>query len=477
MRIGQTSFVTFVSQALSSAAGFVATIYFARVLGDEVLGVYFFLLAVVSWLTLLGTMGVGSAITKRMSEGENVAEYKAGGGLLIFGFAVVISATLLAFQPQVSAVLDLEAVEYVVVLLVVSLAGSYVDAMLQGQHLVHVYAMLRPVRRIVRTVLQIGAVLLGWQLAGLVFGYVVGGVFVVVIGFVFVDRNYRLPSRRHVERLVEYAQYSWMARMEGKTFNQADVLLLGFLVPSGAVGVYGVTWNIAAFLLLFSTAISRAIFPEISKLTEQDEDGMVASIVEDSIAFAGLFTIPGLVGGVLLAEEILAAYGGEFVRGGQVLGLLILSVLFYGYQKQFVNTLGGIDRPDEAFKINLFLIGSNVVLNLVLIYFYGMVGAAVATAASTVMSTIWGIHRLQRHVDVSIPLGEIGRQIAAAVGMGVLLLAAEPLATASVLAQYPLALAGALVAVGAIAYFVLLALVSSAFRTIVRNNLPGAVPL
>jgi len=475
MRIGQTSFIAFASKFLSAAAGFAATIYFARELGDEVLGIYFFLLSIVGWLALLGTMGVGSAITKRMSEGKNVAEYKGAGGVVILGFGILISLLLLLFRPSVATILGVDIVEYVVVLLLVGLLGTYVDSMLQGDHLVHVYAMLKPVRRIIRTALQIGAVLLGWELAGLVFGYAVGGIVVVAIGLVYVGGNYALPGREHVDSVFEYARYAWMGNLEGKTFNQADILLLGFLVPAGAVGVYGVTWNIAAFLILFSTAVSSAIFPEISKLSENDETESISSIVRDSIAYAGLFAIPGLVGGLLLAEEILAVYGSAFDAGSQILGFLLLSVVFYSYQKQFVNTLGAIDRPDEAFKINLVLIVSNVILNVVLITLYGITGAAIATAASTVISGSWGFVLLRRHVETAIPVGEVGRQVIAAFGMGALLIGLQPLLEGTLISQYPLAHAGTLVSMGAMTYFLLLLGLSGDFRGVVRNNLPNGV--
>ncbi len=48
MRIGHTSFIIFVSKPLRSVLGFVATLYFARVLGAEVLGFYVLTITVVS---------------------------------------------------------------------------------------------------------------------------------------------------------------------------------------------------------------------------------------------------------------------------------------------------------------------------------------------------------------------------------------------------------------------------------------------
>jgi O-antigen/teichoic acid export membrane protein len=477
MRIGQTSFISFVSKGLSSAAGFVATILFARSLGSEVLGRYYLLLSIVAWLSLIGSIGIGSAITKRVSEGTDIGEYKLGGGLVIASIGITIIAGLLLFQDIITNIFEINRIEFIIVLLTIGLLGSYVDAMLNGAHMVHVAAVLKVARRIARTVLQVGGVLLGFGLTALAMGYALGGLVLVIAGLYVLGGPYNLPRKNHFERLVDYAKYAWMGRLEGKTFQQADVIILGLFVPSSLVGVYGITWNIANFLIIFSTSISGALFPELSKLSVDDRDQQVASLVEDALSYTGLVTIPGLVGGLLLSNRILRIYGDEFVQGAQVLGLLILSVLFYGYQKQFTNALGGIDRPKAAFKVNGILIASNVTLNVVFVYSIGMIGAALASALSSFLSLIGGYYILGRHLDFSVPIAEIARQIGATVAMGALI---TVLSGALSRANEPFPneiTTTALIVLGAATYFLVLVSISSQFRTVVLDNVPQVASL
>ncbi|EMA24840.1 flippase [Haloarcula argentinensis] len=477
MRIGQTSFISFVSKGLSSAAGFIATILFARLLGPEVLGKYYLLLSIVAWLSLLGSIGIGSAITKRVSEGTDIGEYKLAGGLTIAVIGVLIIVGLLLFQDLVTSSFEVDRIGFVIILLAVGLLGSYVDAMLNGAHKVHVAAVLKVARRIARTALQVGGVLLSFGLTALVMGYALGGLVLVIGGLYVLGGPYHLPQKKHFERLIDYAKYAWMGRLEGKTFQQADVIILGLFVPSSLVGVYGVTWNVANFLIIFSTSISGALFPELSKLSVDDRDQQVASLVQDALSYTGLVTIPGLVGGLLLSNRILRIFGDEFAQGAQVLGLLILSVLFYGYQKQFTNALGGIDQPKAAFKVNGILIASNVVLNAVLVYSIGMIGAALASATSSVLSLIGGYYILGRHIDFSVPVAEISRQIGATVAMGVLV---TVLNGALARANEPLPneiATTALIILGAATYFAVLVSISAQFRTVVLDNVPKVASL
>lgn len=61
----------FGAKLLSSVLGFVATVYFARILGAQVLGYYAVTLALLSWLQIGTADGVGSALVKRISEGRS----------------------------------------------------------------------------------------------------------------------------------------------------------------------------------------------------------------------------------------------------------------------------------------------------------------------------------------------------------------------------------------------------------------------
>jgi O-antigen/teichoic acid export membrane protein len=473
MRIGQTSFISFISKLFSSAAGFVATIYFANVLGAGVLGAYYLLLSIVAWLAIVGTLGIDNALIKRLSEGDDQGKYKLAGGLMIGSLTALVLVGLALTSGLVDRYFGIERVGFIALLLVVGVLGSYADAMVQGMHLVHVSALLQPARRIARTVLQVAGVLAGFELVALVYGYAAGGLVLVGVGLYVVGGPYRLPKRHHVEHLADYARYAWLGRLKGRTFNKADILILGLFVPGTIVGIYGITWNIANFLVIFSTAITKAVFPEVSKLSATDRDGEAASLIGDALGYAGLFTIPGLVGGVLLDDRILAIYGEEFVRGTEVLVILIFAVLLYGYQRQFTNALGGIDQPRAAFKTNGILIGSNIGLNLALVPYFGMVGAAIASVASVLFSMCVGYYLIERYVSVELPVRPVGQQTAAATGMCAFVLLADRVVSESPIAFPNTVVTITLVTAGATVYFGLLAAVSHDFRTTVAENVPG----
>lgn len=135
--------------------------------------------------------------------------------------------------------------------------------------------------------------------------------------------------------------------------------------------------------------------------------------------YTGIFLFPGVVGGIVLSEKLLSLYGPEFVKGAPVLQILLISVLIYGFQDQCVNALNAIDRPRLSFYSNIVFIFSNAVLNILLIYTFGWVGAAIATALSALIGLVTGYYLINNIVDIKIPILEIRHQLVASVIMGI----------------------------------------------------------
>lgn len=475
MRLGQISSIHFVSNLVASVLGFVATIYIARFLGAEPLGIYHLSLGLISWLSIVGTMGFSGAISKRISEGEEPGAYAVAGVSIVAGFFALIAVAIFLTRGYVNAYVGFPVAGFLVSILLVVLGFSVVNDVLSGLNLVHIYGILIPVKVGVRSLLQVLLIAVGLGATGLFIGHVAGIALVMCIGGYIVFRNLPTltrPSVHHFEDLIDFAKYSWLGDIQGQMFNYMDVVVLGFFVSQALIGVYSVAWNIAQFLAIFSGSITNTLFPEMSRLSTEEDPSAVSGLVEKSLAYGGLFLIPGLFGGALLSERILRLYGPEFSQGALILVVLVVANLIHGYQKQLLNTLNGIDRPDLAFRVNGAFVAANLVLNVVLIYFYGWLGAAVATATSAGISYVLSHLYVNSIIDFSVPKTEILYQVLASVVMGCVVYGGIWVEETFALLRSNIALVLLLVVVGAGVYFVSLLALSVEFRETVSRNLP-----
>lgn len=472
MRLGQTSAVFFVSKFLGSIIGFFASVALARILGKGVLGQYATVMALVTWCTIVGTVGLSESITKRLSEGDEFAEYASAGLIMMCAIAGVVILVIVLFREWMNAYVGAPVTFLLAIIVVVSLLSGLGSAALRGRHLVHVTSVLSTVAQLVRSVLQIALLLAGFGLQAMLTVYALSRLLPGVVATRYIDDGLTLPSRRHFASLFDFAKFSWLGNVQSRVFNTLDVLLLKAFVASGFVGIYSAAWSIGLVLDIFGNAIRATMFPEMSKVSSDDDYDTVADLTEDALTFSGLFLIPGFVGGIIVGERLLRIYGEGFGAGAEVLTILLFAQLIYTYTKQLLNTLNAINRPDLAFRTNALFIGTNVVLNVTLILLYGWVGAAVATLCSGIIGIVvasWYVFRL---LDISIPVTEIGRQWAAALLMGAVVYALRAVTESNPLTRYNAAYVVCLVGIGAAVYFGTLLGISRRFRMTVTDNVP-----
>lgn len=206
----------------------------------------------------------------------------------------------------------------------------------------------------------------------------------------------------------------------------------------------------------------------MSELDSADEHEAVADLMNDGLAYTGLFLLPGLVGAAVVGEHVLGIYGTEFRQAALVLVILVIGRLVYAYEAQLTTTLNAINEPAAAFRVNLVFVLLNLGLNIGLVALYGWVGAAIGTTISAAVGLVVAYRAVTARLSVTVPTLEIGRQAVAAIIMGGAIYALESVLVrsgpASVLETF------ILVGTGAGVYFVLLGAISSRFRTTLLDN-------
>lgn len=469
MRIGQSSLVAFASQLLSSIIGFAATVLIARELGDSALGIYALVIAVVIWLKILGGLGVQTALKKRLSEPTAGGPYLSASALLQGGLFVTIVAVLLVARDYVTSYLRGTSVWIVVGLFATALLFSFITTALEGEDKVHISTALSPLDRFVRSSIQITAILLGLGLTALFFGYAVGAILASIAGIFFLNVRFAKPAKQHIDSITSYARYSWLTNLSNRAFASMDTLVLGLFVAEGLIGVYEASWNLASILALFSVSIRQAVFPTMSLSSTEGKHEVASDLLSDALTFSGLLLIPGFIGSVLVGDLLLGIYGPAFVKGHLILVLLVGARTVYAYEDQLVNVLNAVDRPDAAFRIDLLFTVTNVVLNLVLVWTFGWIGAAVGTLVSASAALCAGYWSVAAVLPVTVPTRELGRQLMAALGMGLIVAGGRYLLPETV--TVGIILAG----IGASMYFLFLIRLSSRFREVVRRNLPSSL--
>jgi O-antigen/teichoic acid export membrane protein len=129
-----------------------------------------------------------------------------------------------------------------------------------------------------------------------------------------------------------------------------------------------------------------------------------------------------------------------------VLQLLLLEKVFRSIRMVFHSTLSGIDRPELAARATVYGLVTNILLNVPLTYAFGIVGAAVATATSVLVSSLFHLTYVRSYVTLTVPWRDIGWIFASAILMtGVVTLMKRVIATRSMLSLTAVVIIGGLI--------------------------------
>lgn len=411
MKLGRTSLFHFLTQVVTSIAGFLTTLIIARLLGASVLGTF----AVATSLSVILTIPantISGAMSKRISEREEPSAYFTAGTVLLLGMTVIVGVGLLIAGPLVNSYLGAPVVELLVLLIAASTVYNIYTSILTGEKKVFAAGALGTVEQVLRLLFQASLIVAGFSLAGLFVGKIASLSLAAIVGIFISDMRLVMPDRRHFRRIYDFAKYTWMNEIKGRSFSWMDVIILGFFVDSALIGIYEVSWTLASTLILVSQSVQQTLFPEISELGVTEDYDRVRHLVDEAFVFVGIFAIPGLFGAVVLGDALLTIYRPVFAKGHLILVLLVSARLLDAYASQLINVLGALDYPNLVFWMGAAFTAVNVSLNVLLIWQFGWTGAAVATATAAFVELAIGYYLLSSVVGrLSVPYRQILLQV------------------------------------------------------------------
>lgn len=421
-KILRSSLGTFATRIGLSVAIFLGTFYLAVAAGPLVLGIYSLFVAVVRVLDLLTNIGIVQAGQKRISEGTDQDEFFTATLLVRLGLFVPVAIVVSISHQQIAAYIGSDLV--VPFLLTGSfsyLVRKILESGLVGEKKVAQAGLLQFVFGTGQLVSWIILVSLGYGLFGVLIGYVIGQVLASGVGVFLLTVRLKQPSIQHFRSLFQFAKYSWVGAVTTQSWIWTDTLILGLFVVPTFIGVYELSWQITGVLFLLASAISSTLFANISELSIQDETERIRDLLERSLVYTGIMAIPGLVGGIIFAEPLLAMFGEEYRIGATVVAVLILSRVFHSYEVVFGKVINALDRPDLMFRTNLVFILLNIVLNILAIATIGWIGAALATTGAMILKTGLTYRYIRSILTFSVPIEEILLEILSALIMGLCL--------------------------------------------------------
>lgn len=177
--------------------------------------------------------------------------------------------------------------------------------------------------------------------------------------------------------------YVFTTSLSSKVFSAFGITVLGFLSTEHSVGIYSAIYKIPQMILLLWNPVSQVMYPISSKKMTDSYTAGRKYIKRLERIIVPIFGI-GLIFTALVSKLVIRiAFGSEFETYYYLIFPLLLWV-FFGIINNFtgIQTLlaGGYSKEySRCFMLGIVLI---VTMNLLFVYLYDMIGAAIAASIS-----------------------------------------------------------------------------------------------
>lgn len=173
--------------------------------------------------------------------------------------------------------------------------------------------------------------------------------------------------------------------------SQFDKYMINFITNVSNVGIYHIGKNISEIVFTFMTAIENVFNPHIYKMIFDNHDNRAKAIGIYLTPFFYISTSITLIL-ALLSEELLYVLTPEnYHNATSIISILSLyySILFFGKitSMQFLYT----KKTYLTSLLTIFSVFLNILLNIPFIIYYGVLGAAIATLLSGLISTYFAV--------------------------------------------------------------------------------------
>ncbi len=222
----------------------------------------------------------------------------------------------------------------------------------------------------------------------LLLGISIAGAYVFFYEFIRLAKKWQPRSRRfNISIFTTFTRYGFPLvglALINLTLAASDRYIIEIFMGSTQVGIYSAGYKIAETSITgIVFFLSLAFFPSIFSTYENDGERETKLLMKDLLSIFIIVLVPAVAGITILARNIIAVMlGAEFQNSYVVLGWIAAGKFFGGLFPYYTKSF---ELKEKTIYLPFILLGPailNIILNVLLIPYIGILGAAISTFVS-----------------------------------------------------------------------------------------------
>ncbi|MDP7319723.1 MAG: oligosaccharide flippase family protein [Bacteriovoracaceae bacterium] len=390
-----------VSFLVVGVSGILLNVLIGRYYGASLLGAFNINFAVYIFLSQLAVFGIHLSVLKYVSHHEHNdpdLELIVSSALYLVITTSLTVTTLSNFlTPLLGNIFNSELVQKTWVPLSIGLFFFALNKtllnILNGLRLMHFFAVAQALRYIFALLITISFILLNVDGSHIGFVISLSEIFLSIILLTIVLTTVSLTSPKKCTAWIvahlTFGKHSIIGGIMSELNTRVDVLVLGVMVNDALVGIYTVALMIFEGFVQIAMILRNNYNPIISKLINNKELTRLADVIKSGrnkfyLVMLGL----ALTSFIVYPFFVKFFIGPEFISSVKLYIILMTGVILSAGYLPFDMLLSQSGHPKAQSFYKSSVVLGNVLLNFIFIYYFGLVGAAIATCLVFLLSVI-----------------------------------------------------------------------------------------
>jgi len=265
---------------------------------------------------------------------------------------------------------------------------SVFTGIFQGRRKAHFMSGVLLFEQLLRVLFAVFLVVLGFGAAGAIAGSTLG--FIIAIPFAFAlfkTLNLKLgrPSYTVFKEVFWFSIPTSVTALSAFILAYADILLIGYFMSPGDVGIYSAASPASRLIFAFTMALYAVLIPTVSEAWVKDGKTAVKKYFKTALFGLAAVVLPATIFSILFSKQIVTMlFTATYLSAAPSFEILVIGAAFLSLFMINSGMFQGLGMPGTPMKILLIFATVDILMNLIFIPSYGIEGAAFATAVASI---------------------------------------------------------------------------------------------
>jgi len=370
-----------IGQGVSGLLYFLATVYLARKLGAEKFGIFSFAESVFLFFSLLVIFGSDVVGAREIAQ----ADYKDRSDIVSTLIGMRIISSIVSFLILIIFIIAIRNPLETKLFLFICGLGLFsfiflLDWFYWGLEKFNIYATYMIIRDLVfllgvlisvnfkNNILLVGVIFLFSKFLYSLLLFISS----TKLNLIFKPRLGLLECKK----MIFSCNAIFWATFIGWIVHYFDIILIAMLYEKKVVGYYSAAYKPIFYIFMIVVVYLKAIFPVLSKVDKYNPHYFKKILGLTLLSIILVFLPLGLLFNLFSRDIIIFMYGKNYLPCIDSFKVLAFALLVMSINTTYSQGIIATSREQQNLKINLFIGTSNIFLNILLIPFCGIVGAA-----------------------------------------------------------------------------------------------------